>query len=67
MHVTKVMLKMGIYPSEATYHILIRGYCEQHDMMMAKRLVESMIKVNLIPDIITFTQIIKALCDMTCR
>ena len=33
-------------------------------MMNAKRLVESMIKVNLIPNIITFNQIIKALCDM---
>ena len=43
---------------------LIQGYCKQHDMMTAKRLVESMIKVNLIPDIITFNQIIKALCDM---
>ena len=64
MHVTKVMLKMGLYPDEITYSTLIQGYCQQHDMMTAKRLVESMIKVNLIPDIITFNQIIKALCDM---
>ena len=32
--------------------------------MTAKRLLESMIKVNLIPDIVTFNIIIKALCDM---
>ena len=32
--------------------------------LTAKGLVESMIKVNLIPDIVTFNQIIKALCEM---
>ena len=42
MHVTKVMLKMGLYPNEITYATLIQGYCKQHDMMTAKRLLESM-------------------------
>ena len=60
MHVTKVMLKMGIYPCG------IRRYrfndCEQY-AMMAKRSSSPRLKSNVYCSC-AFNQIIKALCDM---
>ena len=61
MHVTKVMLKYGLYPVNLRMP-LIEGCLNNNTM--TKQLIDYLIKVNLIPDIRTFNHIIKALCEM---
>lgn len=65
------MCSKGIQPDAFSYSVFIRAYCEDNDIHSAQaendinyafRVLDWMIKYNLVPDLYTYNCIIKKLC-----
>eukprot|EP00938_MAST-03A_sp_MAST-3A-sp1_P004026 g4026.t1 len=62
-----VMIKVNLIPDIRTFNIIIKGLCDMHLVDDATILVDTLLKSDTKPDVITFTTLLfefRGQCDM---
>ncbi|KAG9442564.1 hypothetical protein H6P81_018418 [Aristolochia fimbriata] len=56
------LMREMVEPNDVTFNIMISAYCKEGNLVLALVMLEKCFKLGLVPDIITVTKVLDALC-----